>query len=88
MAQSATIGWFCAAISGGIAVALVIDHLRRRKFSYRMAAAVVLVAIHPAWWMGVTHGDCGYMLRHTSYWLLAILGGILFYNLHAIRRAA
>jgi hypothetical protein len=96
MTQSATIGRYCAAMSGVIAVALVLDHLRRRTFSYRMVAAVVLVAIHPAWWMGVTHGDCGNMIRHTSYWLLAILGAILFTTFmpldvppnHALQRTA
>ena len=88
MEQSAAIGRYCAAMSGVIAAALLIDHLRRRTFSYRMATAVVLVAIHPAWWMGVGHGDCGYMLREASYWVLAILGGILLYHFYATRRTA
>ena len=88
MAQSATIGRYCAAMSGVIALALVIDHLRHRKFSYRMATAVIMVAVHPAWWMGVTHGDCGFMLRDISYWVLAILGCILLYHFYATRRIA
>ena len=88
IAQSATIGRYCAAMSGVIAVALLIDHLRRRAFSFRMATAVILFAIHPAWWMGVTHGDCGFMLRYTSYSILGILGGILLYHFYATRRAA
>ena len=88
MAQSATIGRYCAAMSGVIAVALLIDHLRHRTFSFRLATVVILFAVHPAWWMGVTHGDCGFMLRDTSYWVLAILGAILFYHFYATRRTA
>jgi hypothetical protein len=86
--QSITISQFCAAMSGVIVLALAFDHWRRHRWSFRLGFAAALMAVHPAWTVSAWHGDCGYFKRHTSYFLLAVLFGLLAYQVYVARRAA
>ena len=80
--QSITISQFCAAMSGVIVLALAFDHWRRHRWSFRLGFAAALMAVQPAWTVSAWHGDCGYFKRHTSYFLLAVLFGLLAYQVY------
>ena len=54
--------------------------LRVRKLQLAKAAAivaVVLLALHPTVWLGVSSGDCGYTLRYAAPIVAAIHIGVL-----------
>lgn len=48
--------------------------LRRRGMGSRIPMVVWLPAVHPCWWMGVSHGDCGHGLVATSLVVTPVIG--------------
>jgi hypothetical protein len=81
MATSGLIGLAALIISFG---ATIFSVLRVRKLQVAKAAAViavVMLALHPTVWLGVSSGDCGYTLRLAGPIVaalhLAVLGFLL-----------
>jgi hypothetical protein len=87
MHHNKAVSQFCAVICGGILLALVCSQWRRHRWSFRLGFGAALMAVHPAWTVSAYGGDCGDFKRLTSYFVLAILSGLLAYQLYVTRRA-
>jgi hypothetical protein len=76
MATSGLIGLACLLVSFA---ATIFSVIRVRKLQLAKAAAViavVLLALHPTVWLGVSSGDCGYTLRMAGPIVAAIHLGL------------
>jgi hypothetical protein len=50
----------------GLAVCGLVLWIRRRNRNWLILPTVILSALHPAWTMSATSGDCGYMMFDLS----------------------
>ncbi|MCW8129462.1 MAG: hypothetical protein KIS92_03680 [Planctomycetota bacterium] len=67
-AISQHIGLSLAGAGIGLAIIgyLAIEHFLYKKKDWTLAAALVLIVLHPAWWISAMHGDCGYTKFYAS----------------------
>lgn len=82
MAVSELIGWS----SAGLSIAMVVAGcklVRRRDPSRPIRWVVAPLALHPRWWIGSGHGDCGFALR---FWAVIGTLGIALVVLLAVLR--
>lgn len=73
MRNSAMIGGGLGLLALAFTVAGVMV-LWRRGMGFRIPMVVWLPAVHPCWWMGVSHGDCGSALVATSLVVTPVTG--------------
>ncbi|MDP1826266.1 MAG: hypothetical protein Q8L48_23565 [Archangium sp.] len=61
MRQSTLVGWVCLLVSAALTVVAVIRRLPLRSSLSRVGAVVgvVVLLIHPGFWLSATIGDCG-----------------------------
>lgn len=79
-------GYGCAAF--GVLVTLALFYLQRFRGGrvWPLASGIVLLAIHPAWTIRATGGDCG-MLKLAASWFVSFLFiGLLIFQLAAASR--
>ena len=78
MARASLVGLTCFVLS---VTATIFSVTRARKLAMKMpkiaaAIAVLLVALHPTIWLGVTSGDCGQALLVAGPVFAVLHGGI------------
>lgn len=84
--QSTLVGYYCAAAAGVITLALFREALRGYRLPWKLAIALCLLAVHPAWTIGAEIGDCGALRQETSTLVTAIYFGLLIHQYFAAKR--
>ena len=50
-------------LAGGLVACLAVIALARGRGRF---ASVLMVMLHPGWWLSARSGDCGYLLRYVA----------------------
>ena len=79
--RSIEIGHYSFFLSGLLAVASLIIDLLRRRISWQFVSVCTLLALHPAWTIGVYGGECGYVRRFFSVVVVVVLTAMLLCQL-------
>lgn len=74
------LGDVCAAIGAVVLLALAWDFYRTRTMRLTLPAAVLLLAVHPAWTVSAIEGDCGTWKREASILFTAAFLGLAIYQ--------
>ena len=77
-------GLYSLLFCGGGALLILGLCLRRRRLLPLLALG--LVAAHPYWWVGTTHGDCGYELRAFAQVAAIVMAGLLLWTFFRLLR--
>lgn len=62
--------------------------LRDRLTQHSLAATLICAALHPAWWMSVSSGDCGFTKQQISPVFALIAAGCIGVGLIQMRTNA
>lgn len=75
------IAWTFGFLSGSIVLAIVTGYfLRKRKGRWVIIVSIIMLAIHPAWFLSSRIGDCGNAKVVYSQWFTALLGILAIYQ--------
>ena len=88
MERSYAVGYWCAGIGAFITIVLAYDSWRSRRFTIPLIAALLLLAIHPAWTVAVMHGDCSTPRIPASYAATGAFAVLVFIQYALSKRAA
>ncbi len=78
--RSELIGWGCFLGAVIVGVAAVLLARRYRRPWLKLWPVLLLILVHPGWWMSARSGDCGYTLRLASMaltFLAVVVAGLL-----------
>ena len=76
------LGLRLAIVFGILCCALALIDFGQLRYRFLSLLYLVLIPLHPYWWMPVYSGDCGMMMKEWSVYSTIAIGGYLLFRLY------